>query len=354
MQEKRQNNIELCRICMMFFIVIHHCIVSGLGLNETLNGGAEYFSSSNICLMIMNAFVIISVNVFFLISGYFGIKLCIQKIKKILKEVLFYSIVIYGICAVLGLEKLSLKGILKYTLFSINNYWFVIVYVALVLISPALNYASDYLTKNSCELRGLGAAFFCLCIYGYVFSNGFSEYLGINNGYSLIFAAFLYITGRTIRKNQALINKKMGLIRSVAGYLASSVLISVGAIILVVYCKNGTLAWKLYSYNEPLVYMGSVLFFLVFLNCTGRGKIATFLGKFGKDVFGVYLIHTMPLLRPYRYYIVKLVVEKNSVVMIPVIIVYCVILFIICLAISHERNYFANQNENKARLFVNK
>lgn len=152
----------------------------------------------------------------------------IQKIKRLLEEVFFYSVVIYGICIVLGLERLSLKDILKYTLFSMNNYWFVIVYVALMLISPALNYISDYLKANNCELQGLGIAFFALCIYGYVFLNGFSEYIGINNGYSLIFASFLYITGRTIRESEALIKKKLNLINSFTGYIITSILISLG------------------------------------------------------------------------------------------------------------------------------
>lgn len=141
MQKERQNNIELCRVCVMLFIVVHHCIVSGLGLNETLNNGGECFSSSTICLIIMNAFVIISVNVFFLISGYFGIKLRAQKMKKLLEEVLFYSVAIYAVCVLVGVESLTFKNILKYTILSINNYWFVIVYVALMFVSPALNYA---------------------------------------------------------------------------------------------------------------------------------------------------------------------------------------------------------------------
>ena len=149
MQRERQNNIELCRVCVMLFIVIHHCIVSGLGLNETLNDGGENFSSATICLIIMKAFVIVSVNVFFLISGYFGIKLRTQKIKKLLEEVLFYSVAIYAVCVLLGAEKLTLKNILKYTILSINNYWFVIVYLALMFISPALNYAVDYLKENN-------------------------------------------------------------------------------------------------------------------------------------------------------------------------------------------------------------
>ena len=228
MQKERQNNIELCRVCVMLFIVIHHCIVSGLGLNETLNNGGECFSSSTICLIIMNAFVIISVNVFFLISGYFGVKLRAPKMKKLLEEVLFYSVAIYAVCVLIGVEKLTLKNIFKYTTFSINNYWFVIVYVALMFVSPVLNYAADYLKENNCEVQGLGIMFFCLCVYGYVFSNGFSEYIGINNGYSLTFASFLYITGRVIREKESVIKQRMNFSRSAIGYIISSIIISGG------------------------------------------------------------------------------------------------------------------------------
>lgn len=41
---KRKNNVELCRICIMFFIVVHHCIVSGLACIEigTLLGCAIF------------------------------------------------------------------------------------------------------------------------------------------------------------------------------------------------------------------------------------------------------------------------------------------------------------------------
>ena len=345
MQKERQNNIELCRVCVMLFIVVHHCIVSGLGLNETLNNGGECFSSSTICLIIMNAFVIISVNVFFLISGYFGIKLRAQKMKKLLEEVLFYSVAIYAVCVLVGVESLTFKNILKYTILSINNYWFVIVYVALMFVSPALNYAADYLKENNCEVQGLGIMFFCLCVYGYVFSNGFSEYIGINNGYSLIFASFLYITGRVIHEKESVIKQRMNFSRSAIAYITSSVIISGGGILLAYY-NRGTLAWKLYSYNAPLVYISSLCFFIMFLNYASQGKAARILGKLGKDVFGVYLIHTMPLIRPYRYFIAKWLTEKSPMAMFPIIIIiYCVILFAICLLISHTRNRFVNRSK---------
>lgn len=99
---KRKNNIELCRVCIMLFIVIHHCIVSGLGLNEILNNGDCTYSSYNAFLVILNSFVIVSVNVFFLISGYFGMKYNLKKVLWLIGEITFYSVFVYFILIGLG------------------------------------------------------------------------------------------------------------------------------------------------------------------------------------------------------------------------------------------------------------
>lgn len=86
---KRNNAIECLRVLIMFYIVIHHCIVSGLDLNKTFNMGEYCFSDTNIVLSLMNSFVIVSVNIFFLISGYFGIRLSIKKVINLIINIIF-------------------------------------------------------------------------------------------------------------------------------------------------------------------------------------------------------------------------------------------------------------------------
>lgn len=84
--------------------------------------------------------------------------------------------------------------------------------------------------------------------------------------------------------------------------------------------------------------MGSVFFFLFFLNVKGTSKVQECIGKFGINVFGVYLLHSMPLLKPYRFYIVSRMVRPNNLgVSFVAIIVYCFLLFAVCLAISRIR-----------------
>lgn len=344
---KRKNNIEICRIFIMYFIVIHHCIVSGLGLNEMLNTSSPGLSKYNIFLMVLNSFVIISVNVFFLISGYFGIRFNKKKIVTLLLEIAFCSMLIYIILVITGLCEITIKNLIKYSLLSINYYWFAIVYIILVMISPALNCIWEYVIKIK-EKRIMLSLFILLCIICFIFSDSFGFYLGINNGYSFAFSSYLYFVGRMIRRHEDLIKQKLDFFKSFIGYLISVLLTSGGGTILLLYHK-GNLAWKLFSYNSPAVFIGSILFFVLFLNINESNKILNFIGKFGVNVFGVYLLHSMPLIKPYRFYLVEKIISPNNILFNFVVITgYCFLLYIVCLVISRLRynifKYFKNLN----------
>lgn len=154
----------------MYFIVVHHCIVSGLGLNEILNDLNPTFSVYNAFLMILNSFVVISVNVFFLISGYFGINFRKKKIASLLYEIAFCSILVYVGLAALGKAEITVKGLIKYSLLSINIYWFAIVYIALVVTSPALNCIWKYVIEPH-EKETMVGSFLCFCVLCFVFSD---------------------------------------------------------------------------------------------------------------------------------------------------------------------------------------
>ena len=74
MKAKRSSNIELMRIFLMFMIIFHHLIVHSLGLKELKSAAYENeFPATQAILL--NSFIVIAVNAFIFISGYFGIKL---------------------------------------------------------------------------------------------------------------------------------------------------------------------------------------------------------------------------------------------------------------------------------------
>lgn len=72
--KKRDSNIESLRLVCMMLIVVHHRLVYGLyDVPFVLEGQGDCSSLSGSAI-ILNSFCYIGVNVFILISGYYGIK----------------------------------------------------------------------------------------------------------------------------------------------------------------------------------------------------------------------------------------------------------------------------------------
>lgn len=71
----RQGNIELLRILCMFFVMLFHFNLNVILRNEETSHELNYFA------LFVNSLVVVAVNTFVLISGYFSIKL---KTKSIL------------------------------------------------------------------------------------------------------------------------------------------------------------------------------------------------------------------------------------------------------------------------------
>lgn len=68
----RESNIEMMRIILMIMIILHHIIAYNFGLYDNA------FSFNKIVysiLFLIDTCCIMAVNCFFLVSGYYGIKL---------------------------------------------------------------------------------------------------------------------------------------------------------------------------------------------------------------------------------------------------------------------------------------
>ena len=70
-KNRRVSNIELLRILSIFLITMHHLVVHGSNACGYLT---NYSFEQGTLGIILNSFCIIGVNVFILISGWFGIK----------------------------------------------------------------------------------------------------------------------------------------------------------------------------------------------------------------------------------------------------------------------------------------
>lgn len=277
---ERNSSIELLRLLLMFMIVIHHCIVHGLSLTGISDLWKEptIIKEEDMALsMIINALCICSVNVFVLISGYFGIRISKKKIANFLFLIFFYSITSALICYFFVDHHLSslLRGCLA---ISNSPYWFIRNYLILMGFSPLLNKLfTDY---NKSQIRGfIVMLLFVSCYLGFVFQNATNP-----NGYTLFQFIMMYCIGRYIREYKITMKAST----SFLCYFLSC-LICGGITYLLYYKGHGNRAWAMTFYNNPLVILSACFLFLGFQSLHFHSKI---INKFSKSAIAVYLLQS--------------------------------------------------------------
>lgn len=132
MDTQRNSNLELMRIISMFFIVLGHVILFG-----------KLLETENKTILLIYYFIefilIIHVNSYVLVTGYFQSKskFKLKKIWSIISSSWFYRVIIMTIFLSLGLISIGIGQIIKDIFpISIDNYWFIKVYIILYLFSP--------------------------------------------------------------------------------------------------------------------------------------------------------------------------------------------------------------------------
>ena len=135
-QSKRNPSLELLRIISMFMIIMLHCLLHGGILKEYSFNDYHY-----IVIWLIESLCMVSVNVFLLISGYFGYQIGFRLITvvKFYCEVFLYSLVSIGIASFI--TELSIKEIiLSLFPFTSSRYWFATNYILLLLLQPFVNF----------------------------------------------------------------------------------------------------------------------------------------------------------------------------------------------------------------------
>ena len=120
--------------------------------------------------IVLNVLCIVSVNVYVLMSGYFLSQktFSFQRLLRLLFQVLFYTVLIPLILAIVGVLPLSRLFNVYHLWNSIfptqsGHYWFVSAYVLMMLFSPIMNLALENLKKRQLELMLLLLLmFFCV------------------------------------------------------------------------------------------------------------------------------------------------------------------------------------------------
>lgn len=323
----RDSNMELLRIVLMIMIIFHHCIVHGAGLKSLI---VNNYHSDTLTpyYLFCNSFLIIGVNCFVLISGFYGIKLKAITVLSLILQTSFYSFFFFLGYNLLFQDQLELKTFTR-ALFPIsrNIWWFVTAYFFVFLLSPLLNLAKTSFDKKQFAFIIL-VLFVANCFISFAFN---PSSLGVNNGYSLISFINIYLIGQFM-STYPNFRIKNGFIV----YFSCSVGIFILAYIALLYFPQ-RFVWKIFQYNNPLVLISSVAFFCSFLKLSFRSK---FVNSVAMSVLGVYLIHEHPRVAGILYSKVKqLEISLSPSSYLTSIVLSGIAVFVACIAIEKIRSW---------------
>ncbi len=144
--KKRNSALELLRIIAMFFIIVSHYSVHGAP------SGFIFEFSLNSIFIVFTKLGNLGVIIFVILSGYFLSKSTfkVKRLFQLLAQVLFYSVSIYTILCITGIQQINLRNTFI-SLFPTTTslYWFFTAYTVLYLFTPLINKMLDNMSKKS-------------------------------------------------------------------------------------------------------------------------------------------------------------------------------------------------------------
>ncbi len=232
---------------------------------------------------ILEACSIIGVNLFVLISGYFGIRLSAKGIAKYVGWVLWYSILLFLLRCCFHPDyftpryaRLAFLGITH------STQWFVTGYFILMALSPAVNAVLRRTTFR--QHLALAAALIAVnCVGGWWLEMDFNK-----TGYTVYHLVFVYILGHMMRESMAQWSRLPWRWAGIAVYAAS--------VAALVWMMQWTDYGKAMAYNNPIVVLESLALFSVFATMHFTSRAVNWIAS---SAFAVYLIHMHFSVYPY-------------------------------------------------------
>ncbi len=322
--QSRQSGIELLRLVAMYMVLLLHANYISFGKPSVEDIHLNYLTSFG--RVLAEQLCIVAVNVYVLISGWFGIKPKIKSIISLLLQVFTYSAIIMVAWIIVRRPVLHFSDVMGVLVIG-RQYWFIIAYLLLYILSPVLN---AFVENSSMKtIKGFLVAFFSFeFIYGWFQGAG-----GFNGGYSAMSFIGLYILARYLRLYGTWITNK-----NILFYISSYLLLSFSVALWVVmqyYYLGNVYFFSYIDYNCPFVIIASVLFFLAFIKMNFKNGIVNYCST---SALSVYLIHVNPCLwRKYQSIIRELYATSPNIGGILLIAIILVLFMVLCIFIDKIR-----------------
>ena len=341
MAAKRQADFELLRIVAMGMVIVLHYLSRG----GILVPYREDASVLNRTAWLIEAFCMVCVNCYVLISGYFLAESEWKpgRILSLAAQVLFYSVLIPVAMLCVGMlssSELSIYDWLNFIFpFQTEHYWFATHYLVLYLFAPILAAG-----VRKMEKRTLQIAIFFLLLFFSVGKTLIPFHLVMDtDGYHYGWFLCLFLVAAYTRRYgiPRLERGRNGLILY-TGMCALSWAVS--AFCGMVERRTGALSHYVdmpYTYNYFFIFLGSLGMFYLFRNLQIKeGNIAKLICRLSPYTFGVYLLHAHILVGDKWMYWLGVEKVQGTWLFIPHMIVCVIIIYLVGTVIDFARACF--------------
>ncbi|UKK60389.1 acyltransferase [Prevotella communis] len=280
-KSNRDSNMELLRIISMLLVMVLHADFAAISVPtiEQCHDSA-FFSFFR---FFVESLAVVAVNVFVMLSGWYGIKPSFKKLGSFLFQVYFLIFVVYlcfwGFGS--GHHHSTVEWI---TILFFNQYWFIQCYIILYLFSPVLNSFINNTTRGTYRFVLL-SLFFIQFVYGCLpFA---SVYGWFNDGYSPLTFFFLYLLARYVKQYVTLIENYHSVLY-VIGWILTALVIALFGFLTVYVGFGNSLIMYFYGYSSPFVILGAMLLLLALSRISIKNSLINWIAS---SVFTVYILH---------------------------------------------------------------
>lgn len=291
--KKRIVSIELLRILAMMMVVLLHYLSKG----ELLTPLTEEFSGGAYIAWLLEAFAVVAVNVYMLISGYFLVESGFRpgRLAELICQVLFYSLLVPPVLMAVGILKpgqLTIYRLLQYLLpGQMVHYWFITAYIVMYLFAPVLAAGAKQLSR-----RQLGLTIVLLLLFFSVSKSLLPVQLEVDSlGYDGLWFICVFLVAAYMRLYGLPFFQKGR--RAALCYVGGCLLIyglTLG--VRVFYLRTGRLGNFIhapYDYNHILNLFAAISLFYAFSGrkLSGERGVGKAILRVAPHTLGVYLLH---------------------------------------------------------------
>ncbi len=327
--KQRNSNIESLRIIAMVLVLVVHATFIGTGFPSIAESTTCPISS--FCRFGFGALSIVCVNLFVLISGWFGIHFNLKKFISFILTAIFYALLVYIVLLLLYPQKyLNWTSASTILMLNSSDYWFIKSYILLYFFAPILN---SFIEQSDEKQQRLTLITFYIfqTVYAWLSIYGAADFQG---GYSVLSFMGLYLLAHYFHRYPGITENwsaKLG-IRIFFGIALFHA--SLGFLIT----RLGLpIAGRIFTYTNPLVIIQSLSLLIGFSKLSFQNKLINWVAS---SCLAVYLLHANELiLRPYYGTTIKnWYLQENLLTFLFHTVLFISLIFIASILVDKIRN----------------